>query len=636
MQLSVPFTDLTRHMYLIGASGSGKTTLERNLAKYVETANRDGTFRGAFIYIDVKGDDARKFVAQYGTLDPEVLTYLDPVETSFSVNPLELPSPKNAEERGRLVSVYTGNMIELINQWYVTSNKPFQTERIFRALLYYVYQLSDTPTFRDLHDLVLRIMDGDQQLLADMGEHLSPLELAGLRRELESIANMKEDAFVPVLTRLAEFAVDPYLQKLFSVRKSTVDFCKLVSPGHQTIARISPHSVGAHIAPLIQAVILLKVWFTVLERAETVKNESMRTPVIIVLDEFQDIQHLQAIDQILSQARSKGLGLVLSHQTTAQLPPDKLALIMGNCATQGSGRVNGEDARRLAATWDPQFRDEITRTLPTQPDFRWVFRTRAQPGEEQQPPFQVQISPPPKEMQSDEEVEAFIQKMKELYGTGVLEKSLFETEEEGHGAWEEYSTVLPIPKADAWKILVALIPGPAGISEIGRRSSIDRTSPLTKETLDALYTDGLISIISTNRRGDKTWGLTEKAKNILPPGDLKGYESIGGSDAQEIAQKACDYYLSHGCFFTLGRQDLSMKRKPDCVVYEYARQVPVCVEVESADHVATHADQLALHFREIDPFRELHVWIRPESKAKVDEILQSVPADLRSRVKVFV
>jgi hypothetical protein len=628
---SVAWADLKQMMYLIGATGTGKTTIERNLAKSLELANLTGRYPNAFIYLDVKGDDAFKFLKQYRALDPSCLTFLDPVLTGFSVNPIELPS---WQDRQRAVSVYIGSILSLINQWYETAHKPFQVERIFRGLLSYLYQLSDSPTFIDLHDLTIRMMEEDRGLLADMEKRLSPIELQALQRELKAISGMREDAFTPVLTRLAEFAVDPYLQHLFSVRRSTVDFKKLISPGHHTIIRVAPYSVGAHIAPLIQAVVLLKVWFTVLERAELEPDEASRAVVVIVLDEFQDIQYLQAIDQIVTQARSKGLCLVLSHQTSAQLDDNKFRIITGNCATQASGRVSGEDARRLALIWDPQFKEQLTRALPTQPDFRWVVRTRAQPGEEQQPPYPVVLEPPPPDMHSDEEVSSFIARMKELYGVGVIEKSIFEVERKRSEEWIQFSEVIPLPKAEAWKVLCSLTRGPGGFTAICERTALPREGS-TQEVVRGLYDAGYIKILRSDRLGNPTYVLIEKAGEILPPSTKEGYSSIGGEDAQAIALAAREHYLSHWQFFALARQDMKMKRKVDAVAFDYDQGMPIGVEVESPNHVQTHPEELRAHMVQVEPFQKLHVWCAEASQTRVRELVEQLPEDQSSKIKVF-
>jgi hypothetical protein len=123
------------------------------------------------------------------------------------------------------------------------------------------------------------------------------------------------------------------------VRHSSVDFAELLKPGRQTIIRVPSHEIGLHIGPLIQSVVLVKLWFAVLWRTTRTREEE-RTPLVLYLDEFQDLQRLQAIQTILSQARSQGLCLLLSHQTTAQLDDTLLKIVIGNCVL-GDSTISG-------------------------------------------------------------------------------------------------------------------------------------------------------------------------------------------------------------------------------------------------------------------------------------------------------
>lgn len=43
----------------------------------------------------------------------------------------------------------------------------------------------------------------------------------------------------------------------------------------------------------------------------------------------------------------------------------------------------------------------------------------------------------------------------------------------------------------------------------------------------------------------------------------------------------------------------------------------IAVEIESPSHVDTHSDQLMKHFKKIDPFDGLNVWVKKESERKV-------------------
>ena len=455
--IKIGYDELRGHCYIVGKTGSGKTSLVRIVAKGLEEATRTGDFPNSFIYVDVKGDDAWKFLAQVDELDPAKVVFLDPNETGFSLNPFELPS-HTEEDAERVRSVYTGFVMRVIEEWYGADPvRAPRMLRIFRSLIYFLYTITDSPTFVDLHDLVLGLQSGDESVLKKIQDVLDGTRFESLRKELGAIADMKSDAFDPVLTRLSDFAVDPYLRRLFGgVRHSSVDFAELLKPGKQVIIRVPSQEIGLHIAQLIQSVILLRLWFAVLLRTTRTREEE-RTPIVLVLDEFQDLQRLQAIQTILSQARSQGLCLVLSHQTTAQLDDTLLKIVISNCSFQAAGTVSGDDATRLARAWDPQYKEEIEETLRTQPKYTWTFRVSPGPGEEQGPPVQDRLLKLPKEKHTKEEIGAFCAKMKALYGADRTENSLFERRNAEKTNWMSF---LPpgqvVPSKEAWLLLVTI------------------------------------------------------------------------------------------------------------------------------------------------------------------------------------
>jgi hypothetical protein len=82
----------------------------------------------------------------------------------------------------------------------------------------------------------------------------------------------------------------------------------------------------------------MKLWFEVLARARLNKP---RTPVFLVIDEFQFVADLPIIDTILSEARKYGLHLVIAHQHTKQIPGVLLQSIMSNCGVKVAFQVGG-------------------------------------------------------------------------------------------------------------------------------------------------------------------------------------------------------------------------------------------------------------------------------------------------------
>ena len=173
------------------------------------------------------------------------------------------------------------------------------------------------------------------------------------------------------------------------------------------------------------------------------------------------------------------------------------------------------------------------------------------------------------------------------------------------------------------------------IREIAEKTGIDRNE--ATKLLDMLYEKGWVKVFqSGNAEGIARWGLTDKGRKILPPSTPDGYESIGGSEAQEVALSAREFYLSMGWFFALARQGPGMSRKVDCVAYDYDGKKAVAVEVESSDHVLRdHVEQVRKHMMEISPFDEVHFWAHQAAAERIMELRSSLGPEDQARVKVF-
>ena len=654
---SMAFTDLGRHVYCIARTGHGKSAILRNLVHQLMTEEAQRLYPCALVYIDPKGDDSLKMLEEAPDLSSsssspsaaaaadDRYVLLDPVRTGFSVNPLELPPYSSPEDRERITSLYEGFFQSLLLEWYGdrVADAP-RMIRILETIIHALYQLEDAPTFIDLHDVVTTLQRGDRAEVAKLMQRFNEVlsgreEQEELRNAIQAVAELRSEAFDPVLTRISKFATNSYLRKLFSTRRSTVDMSERIRPGRLTLVRVPASEIGANVRDLIMSLVTLKIWFSVLLRTGQTTEEEGRTPVILMIDEFQNIQGLGVLQTMLAEARSHRLGLWLAHQNLAQVDDRLLKSILGNTGTQIAGRLSGEDANRIASNWDPSLKQEIVQTLTTIPDYHFLIRELPPPGQEQNPPYEKTTCPPPAAVRSfsSEALKGFLEEMRTKYGKAKVERSIFSQMKEEIREWERLSVVQPIPTKGAWKVLAALSSiERAGFTKICELSGLPRT-PETQKVLDDLYDLGLIRVASSNAVGTRYYGLTGKAVDgILPPATKEGFSSIGGEDAQEIALAARKWYLEHGWFFALARQDLEMKRKVDCVAFDYDNNTAAGVEIESPNHVSTHPEELKAHLLEVEPFQELHVWVREESKARVDELVDQLPADQKEKVRVFV
>ena len=284
-----------------------------------------------------------------------------------------------------MVDLYVGYFFEMIKGWYGTSDTFVRMNRIMYNLLKYLYIGQDKPTFRDMYEVIMNIQEDKnyiQMMYETLGKPSKELDMA-----LQSIAGMDAKSFEPVINRLEKFVVSDQMKQMFSVRKSTINFAELIEPGHYTVVRFSQSDIASDKINLAMAAFVMKLWFMIMFRSSAVKIKD-RTQVVLALDEFQELKNIGVLKTMIAQARSKGLGLILAHQSIKQLNDEELGSITTNFGIQMAGHLEGQEAQRLANAWDPKYVNEIKENIATQPKFRWTAKIAPEEGQEQPLPIQ--------------------------------------------------------------------------------------------------------------------------------------------------------------------------------------------------------------------------------------------------------
>ena len=623
--------DIPTHMYLVGGTKSGKTTLIRALVKHLEHSNLIGNFPNAFILIDPKGSDSYDFIRQCEneSFENDNVHFLDPIETKFSINILELPSYE-PENRQSVVSQYVGYIMTMIEYWYNDATGFVRLKRILDTLLQYLYLHNDKPTFLDLYEIIIEIQSNGKDMLSKMYTELGRPDHT-LQQAIESIAGMSKESYEPVLNRVEKFATDPILRHLFCVRESTVDFKELIEPGHITIFRLSSLNIPQHIITLAKQTLIIKLWFVIQERAEKIRIEEDRTQVVLALDEFQDVADLPIIESMLTQARSYKLSLLLSHQTSTQLSNDLFEIITGNVGTQFVGRVSGRDGKRFGQIWDPSIIKETESQLATQEYHHWTVRLIGAPGETQ--PYPVQFWPvfPPKDTQTGEFLESFIKSQKEKYGQGEVGKSLLEQYHDEHNDWLKNITI-ELPTQDEWLFYNILKDDSLGLKQIVKSF---RNGIIHRDKVEALLksmTSDEKILKSPGRQG--LYSLSDETKSNYLEFD---HTLIGtATDIEEVTAKAINYYIKKGFFITMANQIVKKgKLMTDLVAYDYSTNTPISIEIESSSEFTSHSEHVKLNmvkWKDLG-FLECHVWSKHSG---IQELYDSLTDDEKESVSVFV
>ena len=627
--------DFAHHIYVSGAIGSGKTSITKCFAKHLEMCNiyynmprdkpvrelrasgyrhlhnLDGNktlddldlgFPNAFIYFDPKGDDSEQFVrmCESESLREGKVRYLDPHKTGFSINPLELP-PHTKSSRESLVALYIGHFTEMVSAWYGDPGTFVRMERILKVFMQYLYLHNDSPTLLDVYNMVSQLQKDENFLKViyeDMGQPTTVLQKA-----LESVAGLESKAFDPLLNRLETFSIDPLVSRTFAVKRSTISMEELIKPGSYTIVRFSESDLPKKFVDMAMQTFVLHLWYAI-EKRSTMVSEENRTQVVLALDEFDKLKGITALGIIIQEARSKKLGLILAHQNLKQLPDELFAKITGNFGLQMAGRLDGADASRLGTSWDPQYRDDLTKQIASQPKYRWTARATSAPGKEQPLPVQFwthynkNANGILKNNMTDKEWKEFKISEKKVY---TPKQEDIDRIHDSHNLWMTNLDVEFVHQRE-WQILVKLLNGPCRLKDL---------TPM----FDGTHRDEISAIctrMETNRMLTKTgtvYAMSDYARKTWF--DLNPNAIGKTTDINECMQRCIKHHLSKNHFIGLAGQKVRKgKNRTDLIAYDYKAMKSISIEIESISEAKSNKQQVVknmLKWTELN-FHECEVW----------------------------
>lgn len=345
---------------VVGASGAGKTNLLLYLMQHLAHKGDSG-----IIFVDPHGDASLQLKATVpGT---EVF---DPVYAPFALNPMDIGDYSDKEERKALVQRRVGELVNMMKDLFgVEQSRAPRLLWIFRGLLYYLYSITDTPTFLDLYFLLSDLLENPARV-----KRMMKGEDEVIRKTAEAMAELEPAAFASVMNRIANFVMPAgsYASRTFCTRKSTVDFLSLVSEPKVYAFRLARNLLPEDFRNVLTSTIILNVFFAVEKRKKVFELENRGIfPVYLVVDEFQTVANLETLEVILSEARKFGLFLITANQNLNQLPEKLLKSLEGNSRLIFSFRVGPDDSREMAKAMGNH---ELENVLTTLPDYTAIVK----------------------------------------------------------------------------------------------------------------------------------------------------------------------------------------------------------------------------------------------------------------------
>lgn len=323
----------TRHLYMVGRSGSGKTTLIRQLVLQDLAAGH-----GLAVIapeLELLTDELLPFIPEHRLDD---VVYVNPADTDCPVpfNPLEL-------DEGEDLDLKVAETLSIFHRLFDDEGGGApRMETILRQALYTLMQAPGS-TLLDLEPLLDRVDDAFRKRL------LRQVHDEEARRFWETVyPAYPKDAHLAILNRLGRLLRPKVVRSLLCAPGKSLNVRRCMDEGKVLLFALSDGILGEQNAQLLGQLVVAKLQMAAMSRADQSKEE--RRPFFLYIDEFQGFCSAAATsyEVLLSRARKYGLGLVLAHQQTGQIPEVLMREILGNVSSVVSFNVGATDARRLA------------------------------------------------------------------------------------------------------------------------------------------------------------------------------------------------------------------------------------------------------------------------------------------------
>jgi hypothetical protein len=600
--------DFYRHAYIVGTTGSGKST---TIARLVVELKRLTNKRKAVVVIDPNHDLARDLsvYADY---------YFDASIPNFSVNPLQLP--RVYERREDNISLGVTVALSILEKMLGLVETAVNVKYIFQVLLSALYQKTDSPTLTMIYWLVLALRNGELDI--DVNDEM-------FAKEVEALQQMPAQSFISLLSRLKPFVEDRILNAVTS--SSTINWDEVLRDNVVIVFDVNKGKLGEIGSYLVQASVLTSLFYWVLQRSLRSQD---RMPIIVFIDEFQNVAHLPYIKDILAEARKYGLHLAVANQTLMQLfEAGVLDYVLSNTNVKFVMAQSDPKGIDLATNLDKAFSEELRELVPNLSVGEAVVFMRGRPGEKTAP-FKVIVEPVGK-LGNEETAKALAQKTAEKFAPKPAEnvdaKSLINPVlryAEVPNPLEQYILYYIWKSKDHTAFQADLL------KELG----VDREHVRT--VLARLEKDGYITVEKVGN----------KVKLQYNRGLFQFKGIVENDEGRAVAMRVVRKYLEQGFAVVRGRQEGDVR--PDLVAFPYDRSTfrpkysdAIAVEIESPNELDTHPEQVRRNMQKYLPiasvFKEVHLWTSEEAFPKLKQIYDgfladpSVPQDYKAKVKVF-
>ena len=336
VEFGIQRADRRRHLYLVGKSGSGKS-------KMLELLIREDLINGKGVgVLDPHGDlvdSVMRYIPENRIKD---VVLFDPSDTEFPIafNPLE-----TVDEAFKMQ--ITIGFIDIFKKLFGGN----WSDRLEHVLRYTTLALLDSPDTTVLSILkMLTDKNYRQKIVSRIQDSVVKnfwvSEFAGWSEKFDA------EAITPLLNKVGQLVSTNMIRNIIGQPVNRFNIKDIMNGQKILLMKVSKGLLGEENSGLLGAMIITKMYQAAMQRADM--REEDRKDFYFYIDEFQNFA-TDTFAEILSEARKYRLNLTIAHQYMGQLKEVVQKTVFGNVGSMASFRVGADDAKILAAEYNPVF-----------------------------------------------------------------------------------------------------------------------------------------------------------------------------------------------------------------------------------------------------------------------------------------
>lgn len=308
--ICIDYDSLFRHIAIFGQTGYGKSTLVRNIMLQYITAGYGAC------YIDPKGDDAERMMRQIPSDRTDDIVWIEPgsgEDLQVGFNILNTVSESGEDGYEKEVETLSANFVATL-QSSVDGKIESETSAIVESIVEKLIRSDKKYDATDLANILGLICNESSQNFPERFVKLKDNYGEFADKELMMrVANRGTDGIERLYLHLTRVLKNRPTRSLIAHSNHDTTLQDAVRKENIVVIDLSNLN-SPHVAEFVSDTVISQIWHAVRSQKKTDSN-----PYFLAVDEFDKIIDNTPIEEILSQARSEKLSVLLSCQQPSQL-----------------------------------------------------------------------------------------------------------------------------------------------------------------------------------------------------------------------------------------------------------------------------------------------------------------------------